>query len=133
MGSVGKNAIFKIDDRDGSLTTATGALSEVGLSRSGSNAETTTLGNDAKTRVSGLKDWKLSLKGEYDESYIDLFYYSLGEARSISYQPLGTGSGDPVITGEAIGSSFSVDISFDGDVKMNCDLEGTGVLTDGTN
>lgn len=130
----GKNTSFKLDNAAGTLTdisTKLNSLDFPGLSAE--TTETSTFGNTSKTFVVGLKSGTISFEGHYDAT-IDAHLVGVVAKETISFEygPMGTATGNPKYTGEAILTEYSVKGDIGSDVTFSGSLQITGDVTRGT-
>eukprot|EP01050_Picozoa_sp_SAG11_P036669 SAG11_NODE_14070_length_626_cov_1.263757_1_plen_70_part_10 len=64
----GKDSSFKLDNASGSLTDISAYVNSVDFPQTVDLAETTTLGDDNKEYIVGLKDATISIAGAWDST-----------------------------------------------------------------
>ena len=126
----GKDSTFKLDNASGSLTD----INSVDFPQTVDLAETTTLGDDNKEYIVGLKDATISIAGAWDSTADDILGAVVGQASSLSYEysPEGTASGKIKYTGEAFITSYSTSSPVGDVVGFSADLQVSGAVTRGT-
>jgi hypothetical protein len=129
----GKDAYLSIDGDN--LTTY---LNSIDLTNSVDMAETSTMGLEAKTYISGLSDATLSFEGLFDDTATTGPHAVLnplvgGEtAVAFEYGPQGNGAGEQKISGVGFLSSYQVSASIGDAVAFSAEFQITGALTYGT-
>lgn len=143
--SHGKNTVVKIDNSAGTLTAITAYLDEVTFPQTADNAETTTFGQGNVTRVAGLGDSKISLKGKWDgatgaavQDQMIAATFAAQQAGTLAsvtfeYNPGGTATGMPKYTVEGLITSYEVSSPVKDVVAFSLEADGTGAVTRGTN
>ena len=130
----GKDITFKLDNASGSLTDISAYVNSVDFPQTVDLAETTTLGDDNKEYIVGLKDATISIAGAWDSTADDILGAVVGQASSLSYEysPEGTASGKVKYTGEAFITSYSTSSPVGDVVGFSADLQVSGAVTRGT-
>ena len=130
----GKDSTFKLDNASGSLTDISAFVNSVDFPQTVDLAETTTLGDDNKEYIVGLKDATISIAGAWDSTADDILGAVVGQASSLSYEysPEGTASGKIKYTGEAFITSYSTSSPVGDVVGFSADLQVSGAVTRGT-
>lgn len=134
----GKGAVFKLDDSAGVLQTLTAYVDDVSFSNSGDVAETTTMGAEAKTYVSGQTDATLSISGKYDSTAStgpDVILNGIVGKETTStfeYGPEGGTSGKVKYSGECFLTSYVVSAPVGDVVTFSADFQVSGAVTKGT-
>lgn len=130
----GKDSTFKLDNSGGSLTDISAYVNSVDFPQTVDLAETTTLGDDNKEYIVGLKDATISIAGAWDSTADDILGAVVGQASSLSYEysPEGTASGKVKYTGEAFITSYSTSSPVGDVVGFSADLQVSGAVTRGT-
>tara|TARA_R100000329_G_scaffold51107_2_gene47192 strand:+ start:190 stop:600 length:411 start_codon:yes stop_codon:yes gene_type:complete len=130
----GKDSTFKLDNASGSLTDISAYVNSVDFPQTVDLAETTTLGDDNKEYIVGLKDATISIAGAWDSTADDILGAVVGQASSLSYEysPEGTASGKVKYTGEAFITSYSTSSPVGDVVGFSADLQVSGAVTRGT-
>jgi hypothetical protein len=128
----GKNAVFKLDDGAGSLTDISTYINSANLQTSQGTYDVTTLSATYRAFILGFGDWKLSVKGFYDETIDGYLAGADSASRSVEFYPKGTptGSGKPKYSGEVIKVSYTgPTVEVDGAETWELELQGTGALS----
>ena len=134
----GKGAAFKIDDSAGVLQTLTSYVDNVDFSNTVDVAETTTMGAEAKTYLSGQSDATLSISGKYDSTAStgpDVILNGLRGLETTStfeYGPEGGGSTKVKYSGECFLTAYNVSAPVGDIVTFTADFQVTGAITKGT-
>jgi len=135
----GKNAHFMMDNSAGTLTNISDVLNEVSLPREIETAETTVFGDQDKTYIIGLSDATISLSGMFDATVNTQFQNVITSLKSGSitsvtfrYGPSGSGTGAPLLTGEALVTSYEISSPVGDLVTFSADLQCTGSVTAST-
>lgn len=143
--SHGKNTVVKIDNSAGALTALSASFNEVTFPQTVDSAETTTFGAGNVTRVAGLGDSKVSLKGVFDGAVgaavqdqmiaATLAAQQAGTLASVTmeYNPGGTATGMPKYTVETIITSYETSSPVKDVVTFSLEAEGTGAVARSTN
>jgi hypothetical protein len=131
----GKNGVFKIDNAAGTLSTLTAYVDSVDFSNSVDVAESTTMGAEAKTYLSGQSDGTLSISGKYDSTAStgpDVVLNGLvGLETSSTFEvgPEGSTAGKIRYTGECFLTGYSIGIPVGDVVTFTADFQITGAIT----
>lgn len=134
----GKGAAFKIDDAAGTLQTLTAYLDSVELNNVGDVAESTTMGAEAKTYLSGQTDATISISGKYDSTAStgpDVVLNGIvgkETTSSFEYGPEGGTSTKVKYSGECFLTSYVVSAPVADVVTFTADFQVTGAITKGT-
>jgi hypothetical protein len=134
----GKGAAFRIDNAAGTLTTLTPYVDSVELNHAIDTAETTTMGAEAKTFVSGQSDATLSVSGKYDSTVTtgpDVVLAGLiGLEATSTFEagPEGSTTGKVRYTGECFLTGYVISAPVGGVVTFTADFQVTGAVTRGT-
>jgi hypothetical protein len=129
----GKNSVFTIASEE-----LTSFLDSVELSFSVDTAETTTLGVEAKTYLSGPSDGTISLSGKYDSTATtgpDATLQAIIGSETASaweYGPEGDASGDVKYSGNGFLTGYKVTSPVGDVVAFTADIQITGAVTKGT-
>lgn len=133
----GKDAVFKIDNSAGSLTDMTAFVTSVSHGRTGETHDITTFGNSWREFLAGLKDGgEVTIEGNFDAASgasHDVFKATVAETRSVEILPLGSGTGDPLIQFESIGTNYGFSPAVDDKISFTCTVKVTGAITDAVN
>jgi hypothetical protein len=111
---------------------AIGELRSWNLEHSSSTIETTSMGDDAITRVAGLKSWSGSADALWDEADTAQAALTAGASVSMTFAGEGVSTGDTIYTGTAIVTGISRSASYDGLVEVSFTFEGDGDLSTST-
>ena len=134
----GKGAAFKIDNAGGTLQTLTSYLDSIDFSNSVDTAETTTMGAEAKTFLSGQSDATFSISGKYDSTATtgpdDILNGLIGLETTSSFEigPEGAATGKAKYSGECFLTSYVVSAPVGDVVTFTADFQVTGTITKGT-
>jgi predicted secreted protein len=130
----GKDSSFKIDNSGGSLTDISAYVNNVDFPETVDVAETTTLGDSAKSYIVGLSDATISISGLWDATLDGVLGGIMGQSATVSfeYSPEGTASGKIKYTGEAIATSYNQASPVGDVVTFSADLQVSGAVTRGT-
>jgi hypothetical protein len=125
----GKDAVFKVTDAGSTLRDISDVLNTASLSREVETAEVTTLGDDDKAYIPGLRDGTVSVEGMADvttSGYIDGL---LGTTTTFEFYPAGTGTGQVKYAGSCILTSVETGAELGGAVTMSGEFQITGGIT----
>ena len=131
----GKNAVFKIDNAAGTLQTLTTFVDSVDLNQTVDTAESTTMGAEAKTYLSGQSDGTVSISGKYDSTastgpdVILNGLVGLETTSTFEYGPEGSSAGKIKYTGECFLTSYVVSAPVGDVVTFTADFQITGAIT----
>lgn len=125
----GKDAVFKITDSGATLRDISNVLNTVSLSREVDTAETSALGDSAKTYIAGLSDATISIEGMADVTTSGYLEGILGTSKAFEYYPAGTASGQVKYSGNAILTSFESSAEIGGAVTVSGEFQVTGAVT----
>ena len=128
----GKNAAFKIDDSGGTLRDITDVLTDVAVSRTADVAEVSAFSNSSKAYVAGLKDATITISGSFDATVDGYLSGIIGSEGSFEFYPIGTTSGNPKSSGEAICTSYDRTPDVGGAVSFTAAFQVSGDVTEGT-
>lgn len=134
----GKGAAFKIDDSAGVLQTLTSYVDSIEINNTSDTAETTTMGAEAKTYLSGQTDGTISVSGKYDSTASTgpdvVLNGLLGKETTSTFEvgPEGGGSGKVKYSGECFMTSYVVSAPVADVVTFTADFQITGAITKGT-
>jgi predicted secreted protein len=133
----GKSARFELDNAAGTLVNLSDVIEDISFSRSLETAETTTMGNSAKSYITGLSDATISVSGKFDatiDAQINAVQAGLSDgtitSSSWTYRAnSGTvGAGNPEYQGEALITSYEVSASVGDVVTFSLELQVTGAI-----
>ena len=128
----GKNAAFKIDDSGGTLRDISNVLTDVAVSRTADVAEVSAFSNSSKAYVAGLKDATITISGSFDATVDGYLSGIIGSEGSFEFYPIGTTSGNPKSSGEAICTSYDRTPDVGGAVSFTAAFQVSGDVTEGT-
>jgi hypothetical protein len=129
----GKDSYFSVDSDN--LTTY---IDSADLNQSVDMAETSTMGVEAKTYISGLSDATISIAGKYDSTAStgpDAVLAGLvgGEtAVAFEYGPEGNANGKVKYSGNCFLTSYNVSAPVGDVVSFTADFQCSGAITKGT-
>jgi predicted secreted protein len=123
----GSDSTFAVDDSGGTARSITG-VDNVSLTRNGEPAEVTSLGNNSKAFIAGLKDASVSISGSWDVTSTtgnDVVLSGIigGAAGTISFSPDG---GTTTYSCEALCTSYDVTSPVADKVSFSADFQVTG-------
>lgn len=124
----GKNTVVKLGADDLSAFTNSTAFN-----RSADAVDVTTYGKDSKVFIGGLKDCKVTIEGNYDDSVggpADVIEPLLGTAVDFTFQPAGTGAGKAQKVVNVIVTAFNVSSPVADQVKWTCEMQGSDDVDD---
>ena len=128
--SHGSLATLEIDpDRGSAYTDVSEYLNEAGLEVDIDTAETTTLGNTAKTYIPGLEDGTFELSGLYEPTIDALLDSCKRVIVTFRYRPAGAGTGLPEFTGEAVLSSYGIETTVEDAATIEAEFQVTDAIT----
>lgn len=131
----GKNAVFKIDNAAGTLQTLTAYVDSIDFNNTVDTAESTTMGAEAKTYLSGQSDATLSIAGKYDSTAAtgpDVVLNGLvGLETTSTFEigPEGSTAGKIKYTGESFLTGYTVSAPVGDVVSFTADFQVTGAIT----
>lgn len=128
----GTNATLEIDPAGGSsYTNISVYLEDINQDTKTDKAETSTLGNTAKTYIPGLEDGTFKCKGFFDPT-IDALWNSVRRLIvTFRYRPAGAGAGKPEYTGTAFLTNYQIDASVKDVVQGKVEFQITGPFSRG--
>lgn len=103
----GKDAVIQFDNAADSLTDFTQYVTEVGITMNGEAIDVTTLGDTWRDFIGGIKGATITMNGIYDPTVDAALFAAVNTAKSIQWDPQGSGSGLPRFTGEMIITSYN--------------------------
>lgn len=131
----GKGAVFKIDNAAGTLQVLTAYVDSISFSNTVDTAESTTMGSEVKTYLSGQSDGTLSISGKYDSTAStgpDVILNGIvGNDASSTYEigPEGSTSGKIKYTGECFLTTYAISMPVGDVVTFSADFQLTGAVT----
>lgn len=129
----GKDAAVYVTDSGGVERNLTDYATSVGLPVEVETAEVSTLGDDDKVYVTGLRDRTISIEGKWDGT-VDGYLSGLlgGTARAWKVFPAGSAAGRPFYSGSAILTSYEVTADIGDAVGFSAEFQNSGTVTRGT-
>lgn len=129
----GKDAAVYVTDSGGVERNLTDYATSVGLPVEVETAEVSTLGDDDKVYVTGLRDRTISIEGKWDGT-VDGYLSGLlgGTARAWKVFPAGSAAGRPFYSGSAILTSYEVTADIGDAVGFSAEFQNSGAVTRGT-
>jgi hypothetical protein len=129
----GKDAEVYITDSGSTERNLTTYATSVGLPVSVETAEVSTLGDDDKVYVTGLRDRTISIEGKWDAT-VDGYFNGLlgGTARPWKVFPAGSAAGRPYYSGSAILTSYEVTSDVGDAIGFSSEFQSSGAVTRGT-
>jgi|TARA_R110000824_G_scaffold229952_4_gene417563 hypothetical protein len=126
----GSDSTFSIDDSGGTARVITG-VDNVSFTINGEPAEVTSLGDNAKAFIAGLKDSSLSISGSWDVTATtgnDVVLSGIvgGSAGTFAYSPDG---GTTTYSGEALCTSYEASSPVADKVSFSADFQPSGNVT----
>lgn len=124
----GKSAELKLDDTGGTLRDLTSSITDVDFPREADLVDTSTLGDDDREYVKGLRGATVSANGFHDatiDGYLEgLLAYET--ATDFEYYPQGNSSGNVKLSGTLFVNSYSTStgIGGAGTFALGCTISG---------
>lgn len=135
----GKNAHLALEDSGATtLRTISPYCDSIEIDRSTGMADSTTMGLEDKTFVSGLSEATFSLAGKWDDTVTSgpdvVLAGNVGNDVSVGFEfgPAGNATGKVKYSGECFVSKYQVSAPLEGVVKFTATLQVTGPVTRGT-
>jgi len=131
----GKGAVFKIDNSGGTLQTLTAYVDSIDFNNTVDTAETTTMGSEVKTYLSGQSDATLSVSGKWDSTAstgpdaVLNGLIGLEATSTFEVGPEGSTTGKVKYTGECFLTSYVVSAPVGDVVTFTADFQVTGAIT----
>jgi hypothetical protein len=128
----GQAAVLKIDNAAGSLVDISAYCTSVSFDRDRAVPEASTFGVGARQYARGLTGAKMTVQGFWDATVIailDAIWASTNATQSFELGPVGLTAGLIKYTGEVIPMNYPTQITVDGVISFNFDLQVTGVVT----
>lgn len=129
----GKESVFSIDSVE-----LTAYLTDITFNNTVDMAETSTMGNEAKTYISGMSDGTFSISGRYDSTAStgpNAVLNGLVAGKTVvafEYGPEGDTNGDVKYTGNCFLTAYNVSSPVGDVVAFTADFQVTGAITEGT-
>ena len=129
----GKDAEVYINDSGDTERNLTSYATSVGIPAEVETAEVSTLGDDDKVYVTGLRDRTISIEGKWDGT-VDGYLSGLlgGTPRVWKVFPAGSAAGRPYYSGSAILTSYEVSADVGDAVSFSAEIQNSGAVTRGT-
>ena len=129
--SHGKNAAFKIADSIPTTRDISDICKTADLKRDIATAETSAMGNSAKTYIPGLQDATVSIDGYADTTTIGYLNSVYGAITTFEFGPEGdvASSGTPKYTGSCIITSLETSADVSSAVTVKGSIQVTGPIT----
>lgn len=134
----GKGGVFKIDNAGGTLTTLTSYVGEWSINQTTETAQTTTMGSEVHTYVSGRSDGTISVSGLYDSTAstgpdVTLAgLVGLEATSTFELGPEGGSTGKIKYSGECFLTGYEITTAAGDVVKFTADFQISGAVTKGT-
>lgn len=129
----GTQTVFKLDDAGGTLTDISFALNKVDYPETAGAPPSTTFGARAEDVLDGAPtDGTISTTGVFDDAADAVQWAALSRQRSYEYGPFGSGTGNYKVTGECIGTGYTITGNVDGTITTTATYQLTGVQTPST-
>lgn len=131
----GKGGVFKIDNAAGTLQTLTAYVDQWSISNSVDMAETTTMGSEVKTYLSGQSDGTISVSGLYDSTastgpdVVLQGLIGLETTSTFELGPEGSAAGKTRYTGECFLTGYEITAAKGDAVKFTADFQISGAIT----
>lgn len=131
----GKGGVFKIDNAAGTLQTLTAYVDQWSISNSVDTAESTTMGSEVKTYLSGQSDATLTVSGLYDSTastgpdVVLQGIIGLETTSTFELGPEGSTAGKVRYTGECFLTGYEITAAAQDVVKFTADFQVSGVVT----
>lgn len=130
----GKKSSFKVDNAAGVLKDLTRWCDDIGFPRPVDTADTSTMGQDSKTYIVGLKDGKITIKGVYDAASADTpdpilsGIHGQEDPVTFEYQAKSgaASSSNPKYTGDCLCTSYEITSSVGDKVAFSAEFQITG-------
>jgi predicted secreted protein len=126
----GKSAAVYIDDSSDTERDFTSYVTSVGIPAEVETAEVSTLGDDDKVYVTGLRDRTISIEGKWDAT-VDGYLSGLlgGTPRAWRVFPAGSAAGLPYVEGSAILTSYEVSADVGDAISFSAEFQNSGAVT----
>lgn len=134
----GKGSVFKIDNSGGALQTLTAYVDSIEMNNTVDTAESTTMGSEVKTYLSGQSDATLSISGKWDSTAstgpdaVLRGLIGLETTSTFEIGPEGSTSGKVKYSGECFLTSYVASMPVADVVTYTADFQVTGAVTFGT-
>lgn len=134
----GKGGIFKVDNAAGTLQTLTAYVDQWSINQAVDVAETTTMGSEVKTYVSGQSDGTVSVSGLYDSTastgpdVVLQGLIGLETTSTFEVGPEGSTTGKVKYSGECFLTGYEITVMAKDVAKFTADFQVSGAITKGT-
>ncbi len=135
----GEEVEFQVDDAvGGTLRDISPYVRDVSWSIDGQVVDVTGFKatNDWRTFIAGLRGAVVTISGVIDDTAtvgtVPMLKDMVNQLRSIQYGPLGITSGEPKISAEAIGTSFEIGSTIEGESTFSASWQVTAAVAFGT-
>ena len=134
----GKGGVFKIDNAGGTLQTLTAYVDQWSISQTVDMAETTTMGAEVKTYLSGQSDGTVSVSGLYDSTastgpdVVLQGLIGLETTSTFELGPEGGTTGKIKYSGECFLTGYEITVMTTDVSKFTADFQCTAAITKGT-
>ena len=127
----GRKAEFKVDDSGGTLRDWSSYLTDVDFPRERELADASTLGDDDRQHVTGLKGATFSANGQHDATFDGYLHglYEAGLPTDFEYYPQGNSTGNVKLTGQLIVSNYSTSTGIGGVGSVSVSMTVNGAVT----
>lgn len=125
----GKSAQFYLTDSGSTERNITAGLTSAAIARTADVAETSALGDSAKTYVAGLKDATIPLGGPRDATIEGYVEGVVGTSTAFAYFPEGSASGKIKYSGSVIITAYNPSSSVDDATRWSAECQVTGAVT----
>jgi predicted secreted protein len=99
------------------------------LNHTSDTVEDTVIGDEYKTRLATLKDWRVSGDLYFDTADTGANALTIGSTVTVDLYPMGIATASRYYQGRAIITSFDPNARHDGMVEVPFSAEGTGALS----
>jgi predicted secreted protein len=99
------------------------------LNHTSDTVEDTVIGDEYKTRLATLKDWRVSGDLYFDTADTGANALTIGSTVTVDLYPMGIATASRYFQGRAIITSFDPNARHDGMVEVPFSAEGTGALS----
>lgn len=125
----GKGAKVYVADSGATLRDVSAAATSVSLPISADTAETSALGDSAKTYLGGLKDATFSIELNRDATIEGYLFGVVAATTTYQYFPEGSATGKVQYSGTIIGTSLEPSSSVDDANKLTFEAQHSGAVT----
>lgn len=134
----GKDVKFKLNGSEIGDSATTECVTQITFNPSKETLDTTTIGDDDREFIQGLKNGTFSLSAHWDATAttgIDAVVWGVFNSSAVvsfKLNPTGTATfaaGSPGYTGDCWCTSFNIDTSFDGLVELSAEFQISGAVS----